>query len=411
MDSGGGTAGVAVTDSFDTVYTAVGPWYGTSNIFYGITAESGPGFVTLHTPGDNLFRRIVAHEVSGVASFDVASPGSTVFSMAPTDTAIVTHHDGEYVFAAAMNSDGTFARDSFSVGGFFTKPPNATSEAGYYELATDYYVQPTAGSVQGAFTRPNPGRTSLRTATFFSSVADTTAPTVPTGLTATAVSSSSINLAWNPSTDPDNTAAQIAYNLYRNGTPVQRLPVGAVTYADTGLTAGTTYTYTVAAVDPAGNTSAQSAPVSATTQGTVSVPSAPIGLTAVAVSSTEIDLAWTVSHSATGYNVYRGGVKVGTSATVTFKDTALTPSTAQLLKAVEAVARIAHHLAGLAHIVELLGELQQADLGADDLLFSGHDGVLSNRRGGTLRHPDRSAPRLGYRCAVDQDTTVRLNLS
>jgi hypothetical protein len=27
-----------------------------------------------------------------------------------------------------------------------------------------------------------------------------------------------------------------------------------------------------------------------------------------------------------------------------------------------------------------------------------------------LRHPDRSAPRLGCRCAVDQDTTVRLSL-
>ena len=83
----------------------------------------------------------------------------------------------------------------------------------------------------------------------------------------------------------------------------------------------------------------------------------------------------------------------------------------QLLEAVEAVARIAHHLAGLAYIPELLGELQQADLGADDLLFSGHDGVLSNRRDGALRHPDRSAPRLGCRCAVDQAATVRLSLS
>ena len=60
---------------------------------------------------------------------------------------------------------------------------------------------------------------------------------------------------------------------------------------------------------------------------------------------------------------------------------------------------------------QLFGKLKQSNLGADDLLFGGHNGVLSNRRGGALRHPDRSASRLGYRCAVDQDTTVRLNLS
>jgi hypothetical protein len=38
--------------------------------------------------------------------------------------------------------------------------------------------------------------------------------------------------------------------------------------------------------------------------------------------------------------------------------------------------------------------------------------VSSNRRGGALRHPDRSAPRLGLRFAVgNQDTDVRLSFS
>ena len=52
---------------------------------------------------------------------------------------------------------------------------------------------------------------------------------------------------------------------------------------------------------------------------------------------------------------------------------------------------------------QLFGKLKQSNLGADDLLFGGHNGVPSNRRGGALRHPDRSASRLGYRCAVDAD--------
>ena len=70
----------------------------------------------------------------------------------------------------------------------------------------------------------------------------------------------------------------------------------------------------------------------------------------------------------------------------------------KLLEAVEAVAAVAHHLAGLADIAELLRKLQQANLGTDNLLFSRHD--VLQCRGGALRHPDRSAPRLGLRFAV-----------
>jgi hypothetical protein len=69
----------------------------------------------------------------------------------------------------------------------------------------------------------------------------------------------------------------------------------------------------------------------------------------------------------------------------------------QILEAVEAVARITHHPTGLADVAELLGELQDADLGANDLLLLSHGGLL--RSGGrdagdyglrpTRRAPDR----------------------
>jgi chitodextrinase len=89
---------------------------------------------------------------------------------------------------------------------------------------------------------------------------DTTPPSVPTGLTATAASASRINLAWSAATDNVGVAG---YRIYRNGA---RIATSASTsYADTGLTADTTYSYTVAAVDAAGNTSAQSSAASATT--------------------------------------------------------------------------------------------------------------------------------------------------
>jgi len=94
----------------------------------------------------------------------------------------------------------------------------------------------------------------------FTVQADTTPPTVPTGLTATAVSSSQINVSWTASTD---NVGVTGYNIYRDGTEIGTSTT--TSYFDTGLTASTTYTYNVSAFDAAGNTSAQSASASATT--------------------------------------------------------------------------------------------------------------------------------------------------
>src|SRR6202041_3751875 len=89
---------------------------------------------------------------------------------------------------------------------------------------------------------------------------DTTPPSVPTGLSATAVSSTQVNLSWTAS--PDNVGVT-GYDVFRNGTQVGTTTT--TSYQDTGLTAGTTYSYTVAAYDAAGNVSAQSTAASATT--------------------------------------------------------------------------------------------------------------------------------------------------
>jgi hypothetical protein len=91
--------------------------------------------------------------------------------------------------------------------------------------------------------------------------ADTQAPTAPASLTATAVSSSQINLSWGASTDNVGVSG---YNIYRNGAQVGTST--ATSYSDTGLTASTAYSYTVKARDAAGNLSAASNTASATTQ-------------------------------------------------------------------------------------------------------------------------------------------------
>lgn len=90
--------------------------------------------------------------------------------------------------------------------------------------------------------------------------ADTTPPSTPNGLTATAVSTTQINLSWNASTD---NVAVTGYQVFRNNTQVGTS--ATTTFNDTGLSPGTTYSYTVRAVDAAANPSGQSAPASTTT--------------------------------------------------------------------------------------------------------------------------------------------------
>jgi chitodextrinase len=94
---------------------------------------------------------------------------------------------------------------------------------------------------------------------------DATPPTAPTGLTATAASSSEVDLSWTASTDA---VGVTAYDVSRGGVVVATVAAPATAYADRAVSAATTYTYTVAARDAAGNRSAPSAPASVTTPGT-----------------------------------------------------------------------------------------------------------------------------------------------
>src|SRR6266853_1781233 len=83
---------------------------------------------------------------------------------------------------------------------------------------------------------------------------DTTPPSLPTDLTAAAAGSTGANLSWNASTD---NVGVTGYIVRRNGVLVAA--PATTTYADTGLSAATTYSYAVAARDAAGNLSPNSA--------------------------------------------------------------------------------------------------------------------------------------------------------
>mgnify|MGYP006271736807 CR=1 FL=1 len=163
-----------------------------------------------------------------------------------------------------------------------------------------------------------------------SSSADTQAPSVPAGLSASAASATSVALAWSASTD---NVAVTGYKVYRNGTLAATL--GAVTsWSDSGLAASTAYAYTVAAFDAAGNASAQSSSVSVTTPAPATsdttAPTVPTGLYGKAVSSSQIRLYWSPSTDnvgVAGYRVYANGALVGTTTSTSFDHKGLRPHT------------------------------------------------------------------------------------
>jgi chitodextrinase len=90
---------------------------------------------------------------------------------------------------------------------------------------------------------------------------DTQPPTTPSGLVATSISSSQINLSWTASTD---NVAVSGYSVYRNGSLVATTTTNS--YGDTNLSAATSYSYYVIAFDAAKNKSSASATVSASTK-------------------------------------------------------------------------------------------------------------------------------------------------
>ncbi len=123
---------------------------------------------------------------------------------------------------------------------------------------------------------------------------DSTPPSTPTGLAAVAVSPAQVNLTWTASTD---NVAVSGYTVFRDGAQVG--VTTAPSFADTGLARATTYAYTVSARDAAGNTSALSAPVIATT------PAFAIsGIGSGAITATSAVIAWTTDQLTTSQVEY-----------------------------------------------------------------------------------------------------------
>jgi len=160
-----------------------------------------------------------------------------------------------------------------------------------------------------------------------------TLPAAPSGLSASAVSASQIDLSWT-----DNSSGEDFFSIERNigivrpYSEIARRGVNTTTYSDTGLSEFTSYNYRVRAYPMSGNPSTYSNVAGATTI----FPAVPSGLSASAVSASQINLIWTDNSSIeTGFRIERktgaGGTysEIGTPTanTTTYNDTGLSEST------------------------------------------------------------------------------------
>ncbi len=207
---------------------------------------------------------------------------------------------------------------------------------------------------------------------------DTTAPTAPTGLAASGTTQTTTNLSWTASTD---NVGVTGYDVYQGAT-LKGSTTTATTFAVTGLTASTAYTFTVKAKDAAGNVSAASNTVNVTTLAAsdTTAPTAPTSLAASGTTQTTTNLSWTASTdnvAVTGYDVYQGASLIGSTTTATsFAVSGLTASTtyAFTVKAKDAAGNISA-ASNTANVTTLANSGN-----ATDLMFSEYIEGSSNNK-------------------------------
>lgn len=182
----------------------------------------------------------------------------------------------------------------------------------YGKLAVAFSGATITGSVGSIGSYLDPSSSGV---TSLAGVDQCTAPSAPTGVTATAVGSNRIDIAWSA------VSGVGTYRVYRStgacpgGSFAQIAEVTSGTsYSDTSVSGGTTYSYQVTAVDAQPCESAQSSCSSATAGGTCSTAPTFSGLGSAGSAGTAqcgVNLAWSAATGNCGggsnlrYNVYR----------------------------------------------------------------------------------------------------------
>ena len=159
-------------------------------------------------------------------------------------------------------------------------------------------------------------------------IVDSWPPSGPSNLKASNVTATSLTLSWTASTDD---VGVVMYQIRRDGATAANT-FGTTSATITGLTPSTQYSFTVLAMDAAGNLSLASAALVVTTAAAPDTvpPSVPTGLVASGATTSSITLSWAAASdnvAVTGYDVLSSGAVVASSADTSATVTGLSAGT------------------------------------------------------------------------------------
>ena len=327
---GAGSAEViATTNAFFAV--GVGKEYGDTSIEYctslgNSVSDEYIGRVQLGTI-DNSSGATSGYTDFTSISTDLVNGDTYTITITPTWTGTV-YSEGYSVWID-YNKDGDFddsgeqvwtksASKTTPVSGSFTIPSSTVAGSTTMRVSMKYNGIPTACETFSY------GEVEDYTVVLGTGAPDTEAPTAPT-LTSSNVTETTVNLAWSGATD---NVGVTAYEVYQGSTLLTT--TSATSYQVTGLTAATSYSFTVKAKDEAGNISNASNTLSITTNAPdTEAPTAPT-LTSSNITNTTVDLSWsgaTDNVAVTAYEVYQGSLLLATTSATSYQVTGLSAAT------------------------------------------------------------------------------------
>jgi hypothetical protein len=266
-----------------------------------------------------------------------------------------------FIQLQAVDNAGNLSNQTASVRVDLTVAPTTTTATTTTTTATT--IAPTTSAPGATSTSTAPGPTTTATtsttstttttvATATTGVADTSNPSTPRDLVATARADGGIDVSWSASRDNVGVAA---YSVTRNAVEQVLVPGTATTATLTGLGAGDHHIQ-VQALDAAGNRSHRTPSVLVTIVAPpgpdTSNPTTPRNLTAVAQPDGSVEVAWTASTDnvgVTSYQVTRNAVQVAVVTSTSARLTGLGPGTHHIqVRAFDAAGNMSHRTPSVA---------------------------------------------------------------
>ena len=257
----------------------------------------------------------------------------TQYTITVTPTWTGTVYSEGYAVWIDFNRDGDFvdsgelvwsraATNTTPVSGNFTIPAGAVENATRMRVSMKYNSIPTSCE---SFTY---GEVEDYTVVIQSQGPDIIAPSAPANLSASNTTQTTTDLNWSAATD---NIAVTAYDVYQGASIIAT--VSGTSYAVVGLSASTSYAFSVRAKDAAGNVSVASNTVNVTTLNPpdTQAPSVPANLSATNTTQTSTSLSWSSSTdnvAVSGYDVYQGSTVIASVSGTTRQVTGLTANTA-----------------------------------------------------------------------------------